>query len=210
MSHIVAAIVDPPGLWHRPAVDQIEPASASRDRQNLSDAIARVAQGSQSALEDVYTRTGAKLFGICLRILGDKSEAEDALQEVYVSVWRRADSFDPERASPITWLATLARNRAIDKLRSSGRVRATQPLEAALDKPDGSQDALAGLEGAQESARLLRCVDELEERQSSAIRAAFFDGNTYSELAERGNVPLGTMKSWVRRGLLRLRECLER
>ncbi len=191
-------------------VDRVESTSASSEHQGLADALARVAQGSQAALEDVYARTCAKLFGVCLRILRDRSEAEDALQEVYVSVWRRAGSFDRDRASPITWLATLARNRAIDKLRSSGRSRASEPIDAALNMPDGGADALLRLEGKQERIRLLRCVEELEERQSSAIRAAFFDGLTYSELAERGNVPLGTMKSWVRRGLLRLRECLER
>ncbi|MDQ4087263.1 MAG: sigma-70 family RNA polymerase sigma factor [Pseudomonadota bacterium] len=191
-------------------MDRVESTSASSEHQGLADALARVAQGSQAALEDVYARTCAKLFGVCLRILRDRSEAEDALQEVYVSVWRRAGSFDRDRASPITWLATLARNRAIDKLRSSGRSRASEPIDAALNMPDGGADALLRLEGKQERIRLLRCVEELEERQSSAIRAAFFDGLTYSELAERGNVPLGTMKSWVRRGLLRLRECLER
>jgi RNA polymerase sigma factor (sigma-70 family) len=205
-----AGIVDVPRLWQRAAVEQTRTESASNDRQSLSEAIARVAQGSQSALEDVYSRTCAKLFGVCLRILGDRSEAEDALQEVYVSVWRKAETFDPDRASPITWLATLARNRAIDRLRSTGKARASEPIELALDKPDGAEDAFSRLEGKQERMRLMRCVEELEERQSSAIRAAFFDGYSYSELAERGKVPLGTMKSWVRRGLLRLRECLER
>jgi RNA polymerase sigma-70 factor (ECF subfamily) len=191
-------------------MDRVESTSASAEHQPLADALARVAQGSQAALEDVYARTCAKLYGVCLRILRDRSEAEDALQEVYVSVWRRAASFDRDRASPITWLATLARNRAIDRLRSSGRSRATEPVEAAINTPDAADDAFMQVQGRQERTRLLACVDELEERQSDAIRAAFFDGFTYSELAERGNVPLGTMKSWVRRALLRLRECLER
>ncbi|MFN3945224.1 MAG: sigma-70 family RNA polymerase sigma factor [Allosphingosinicella sp.] len=191
-------------------MDQLSPSTAAADRKSLAEAIGRVAEGSQAALEEVYARTRAKLFGVCLRILRDRGEAEDALQDVYVSLWRRAGSFDPDRASPISWLAALARNRAIDRFRASGRVRAAAPIEAALERPDGSPDALTRLESREEGTRLFGCVEELEERQASAIRAAFFDGYSYSELAERIGVPLGTMKSWVRRGLLRLRECLER
>jgi RNA polymerase sigma-70 factor (ECF subfamily) len=187
---------------------QILAARAARD--SLSDALAAVARGSEGALQEVYSKTSAKLFGLCLRILGDKGEAEDALQEVYVSVWRRAGSFDRTRASPVTWLAALARNRAIDRLRASGRPRPSEPIEAAGGIADESPDALAALETGEEKARLLGCVEELEDRQAGSIRAAFFGGLSYPELAEREDVPLGTMKSWIRRGLLKLRECLER
>jgi RNA polymerase sigma-70 factor (ECF subfamily) len=181
--------------------------TAADERQRLVDALIRVREGSQSALEEVYSRTSSKLFGICLRILGDRSEAEDALQEVYVNVWRRAGSFDPSRASPISWLAAMARNRAIDHVRSSGR-RKQDPLELAAEIADDSASAPELIEQDQESGRLHHCLDELEQRQRAAIRSAFFDGYTYSELADRTDVPLGTMKSWVRRGLLRLKECL--
>lgn len=179
-------------------------------RQKLTEALQSVARGHRAALDEVYESTAAKLFGICLRILRDRGEAEDALQEVYVSVWRRAASFDAGRGSPITWLATLARNSAIDRLRASGRLHPAAPIEDALAVADPSPDALSGIEAGQERARLTSCLDELERRQAGAIRAAFFDGFTYAELAERAGVPLPTVKSWVRRGLLRLRECLER
>ncbi|HEX9932982.1 MAG TPA: sigma-70 family RNA polymerase sigma factor [Allosphingosinicella sp.] len=185
-------------------------AGAREERERLAEALGRVSGGSEAALQEVYRRTSAKLFGLILRILDDRGEAEDALQEVYVSVWRRAGSFDPSRASPITWLAALARNRAIDRLRASGRPRPAEPIEAASGISDDGPDALAGLEASEDRARLMGCVDELEDRQSGAIRDAFFGGFSYPELAERGGVPLGTMKSWVRRGLLKLRECLER
>ena len=178
-------------------------------RRRLSDALARAGQGSQAALAEIYEATSAKLFGICLRILGDRGEAEDALQDIYLNVWRKAGSFDPERASPITWLATLARNRSIDRLRAMGG-RRSEPVEAALDIADPTPDAAARMESSESTARLTGCIGELETRRAEAIRTAFYEGATYAELADRTGVPLGTMKSWVRRGLLQLKECLER
>jgi len=204
--HVVAT----PHLWHVRIVERGRTKDGGVERQQLVDALERIGAGDEGALGEVYDRTSAKLFGVCLRILGDRGEAEDALQEVYVSVWRRAGSFDASRASAVTWLATLARNRAIDRLRAAGRPCATAPIEAALAMPDTADDALALLEAGEDRARLTGCIEELETRQSGAIRAAFFDGYTYAELAAREDVPLATMKSWVRRGLLRLRECLER
>lgn len=182
-------------------------AGAASERDALTRALARVAGGDEAALREVYRRTSAKLFGICLRILGDRQEAEDALQDIYVTVWKRAGGFDPARASPVTWLATVARNRAIDRLRARG-TRSFTGVEDAAAVPDPRPDALAGLEAAEGQGQLHRCLDELEARQRHAIRAAFFGGMTYAELADAGAVPLGTMKSWVRRGLLRLKACL--
>ena len=182
---------------------------ADADRAALGAALAGVGEGSETALAEVYRETSAKLFGICIRILADRSEAEDVLQEVYVSVWRNAARFDPDRASPITWLAVIARNREIDRLRAR-RDRFHAPVEAAAALADTAPDATALIEGEQDALRLAACLDELETRQAGAIRAAFFDGFTYADLASRADVPLGTMKSWVRRGLLRLRDCLGR
>jgi RNA polymerase sigma-70 factor (ECF subfamily) len=177
------------------------------ERQALVRALARVADGSEAGLRDVYARTSAKLFGICLRILSDRQEAEDALQDIYVTVWKRAGTFDADRASPVTWLATIARNRSIDRLRARG-VRPFTTLDAAAEVADTRPDAVAGIEAAQERNRLMLCLDTLEARQAGVIRAAFFGGSTYSELADASAVPLGTMKSWVRRGLIRLKACL--
>ena len=192
------------------AADLREPGEGmSRTRKRLADALGRVASGNESALAEVYESTAAKLFGICLRILGNRSDAEDVLQEVYLNVWSKAGSFDPERASPITWLAALARNRAIDRLRSAG-TRTYDPVDEAFQVADTRPRADALIEETQESARLSACIDQLEGRQSEAIRTAFFQGVTYAQLATRKGVPLATMKSWVRRGLLNLRECLGR
>lgn len=176
----------------------------------MSDALQRAGRGEKPALEGIYQATSAKLFGICLRILHDRQEAEDVLQEVYVSVWRRAASFDPARASPITWLATLARNRSIDRLRSGAKARRMRPIDDAVAISDPAPGALAQVVSSEEHRRLMGCLDELEPRHAAAIRAAFLDGATYEDLAQRVNVPLGTMKSWIRRSLMRLRDCLER
>ena len=183
------------------------PSGATADREALARALTAVAAGSESALRDVYRSTSAKLFGICLRILNDRAEAEDALQDIYVTIWRRAAGYDADRASPVTWLATIARNRAIDRLRARGG-RSFASIEEAAAVPDPRPDALARLEGAQAIGKLHACLAELEARQAQAIRAAFFGGMTYVELADAGAVPLGTMKSWVRRGLIRLKACL--
>ena len=183
---------------------------ADTSRIQLAAALVRVATGDRAALRMVYKDTSAKLFGVVLRIVNDRSEAEDVLQDVFVTVWRKAATFDPAKASPITWLVAIARNRAIDRVRASGMSRRTDPIEAAGEVSDPAPVATELVEAAQERERLTRCLDELEARQATAIRAAFLDGATYEDLARRMKVPLGTMKSWIRRGLLKLRTCLER
>lgn len=166
-----------------------------------------VAAGDRTALADLYGRTSGKLYGICVRLLGNEPEAEEVLQDVYLTVWNKAASFDRNKASPITWLAVLARNKSIDRLR---RPRSpTTSMDDAPDVADERPSALEVLEQDEDQARLARCLEELEQQQQSSIRAAFLDGATYPQLAEREQVPLGTMKSWIRRGLIRLRGCLE-
>ncbi|MFM7404935.1 MAG: sigma-70 family RNA polymerase sigma factor [Erythrobacter sp.] len=187
--------------WPRPTNDDA--------REALRDAMVRLGAGDQAALEEIYRATRVKLFGICLRILGDRKEAEDALQDVYFNLWQRADRYDPARASPIAWLATFARNRAIDRLRS-GKVRGNAvAVEEAAPIADESPLADALLVDAEQAAQIYKCLGTLDNRTQSQIRAAFFEGYTYAQLAEAADVPLGTMKSWIRRGLQRLRACLE-
>ena len=182
---------------------------ASDARLKLVEALVRTGHEDRTAFRDLYALTSAKLFGICYRICGERQAAEDVLHDVYLTIWKRAGAYEPHRASPITWLATIARNRAIDWRRAQG-VRRSTPIEDAppiLDEAPLASDAMVADE---EAHRLHGCLEGLEDRQRGAIRTAFFDGITYAELAERESVPLGTMKSWVRRGLAKLRECLER
>ena len=184
--------------------------AANDARATLSRALVAVGGGDRRAFALIYERTSAKLFGICLRILGSRSEAEEVLQEAYVNVWRNAGRFDPERASPISWLAALARNKAIDRLRAKGP-RTSEPIDGdTLQVADPSPLASELLEASEDRERLGGCIGELEQRQAAAIRRAFFGGLTYAELAQADSVPLGTMKSWIRRGLAKLKECLER
>lgn len=182
-------------------------ASRTAARERLTDALTRVAGGDRSALRTLYSLTSAKLFGICLRICQDNGGAEDVLQEVYVKVWQRAGRFDPARASPITWLAAIARNAAIDWRRAQAP-RREDALDPALVVADDRPLADAQIEADEDGARMSRCLDTLERQIGQAIRAAFFGGLTYAQLAQRDGVPLGTMKTWIRRGLMQLRTCL--
>jgi RNA polymerase sigma-70 factor (ECF subfamily) len=181
--------------------------AASQD--TLAPLMARIAQGDRAALRDLYAASSAKLFGVCLRILSDREEAEDVLQDVYVTIWRRADRFDPSRASVGAWISTIARNRAIDRLRARGPLAWAEPVED-LQIADEQPGVESLLSAADDAARLAACLAELDERTRAVIRTAFFDGVTYEALARRMDTPLGTVKSWIRRGLARLKGCLER
>ena len=172
-----------------------DPSSANAARAALVEALIRTGDADRDAFRAVYQLTSAKLFGICLRICEDRQGAEDVLHDVYLTIWHRAATYRPERASPIAWLATIARNRAIDWRRRQ------------LADPARAQDET--LIADELHGRLHGCLEAIEPRQRSAIRSAFFGGLTYAELALAQAVPLGTMKSWVRRGLLALRGCLD-
>lgn len=181
---------------------------SSDDRLRLGRLLSLTGAGDSGAFTELYERTSARLFGICLRMLHDRAEAEEVLQEVFVTVWRRAEDFDPALGAPTTWLISLARNKAVDRLRQRS-VRAplqTIDLEQLADDGRGPP---ADAEASQEYRRLQSCLEQLDPKQRRSIREAFLSGATYKELAERCQVPLGTMKSWIRRALTQLRKCLE-
>ncbi|MEH3048104.1 sigma-70 family RNA polymerase sigma factor [Sphingomonas adhaesiva] len=178
-------------------------------RAALAAALAATGLRDGAAFRKVYQLTSAKLFGICLRICGERQAAEDVLQEVYLIIWRRAASFEPLRSSPITWLATIARNRAIDWRRANGHPLPPPPdaePRAAVETADDAALADVAMIAREDAHHVHRCLATLDRGSRDAIRAAFLDGATYAELAERAGVPLATMKSRVRRGLLQLRK----
>jgi RNA polymerase sigma-70 factor (ECF subfamily) len=175
----------------------------------LEALLCQVALGNRAAFEALYRGTSNRLFGICLRVLTDRAEAEETLQEVFTTVWRKASQFDAARSTAMTWLAALARNRAIDRLRSLPARAAHATLDMAQELEDPGTSPAQQAEAAMDRERLERCLSQLETRRRSLIRAAFFEGSTYEELAARIQAPLGSIKSWIRRGLLQLRACLE-
>jgi RNA polymerase sigma-70 factor (ECF subfamily) len=170
--------------------------------------IVRVSMRDRAAFDLLYRRTSAKLFGVCLRVLRDRAEAEEALQEVFVKVWTKADRFAASELSPISWLVAIARNHAIDRLRS--RRERPAGIEAAAAVADQAPGPEAQVIAGAERDRIYRCLEELEDDRAAAVRGAYIGGESYAELAERHSVPLNTMRTWLRRSLMKLRECLER
>lgn len=180
------------------------------DHDEPGQLLLATAGGDSVAFEKLYRTTSSRLFGVCLRIIPQRAEAEDVLQEVFTNVWRKATQFDPSRASGLTWLTMMARNRAIDHLRSGRASRLSVPIENAEDVVETAPDAQGAAEAMLEGHRLDVCLDELEAPRRQLVRTAFFEGATYEELAQRSGNPLGTVKSWIRRSLAKLKVCLER
>lgn len=174
--------------------------------QDIADLIARCALRDRAAFKTLYERTSAKLFGVVLRILKDRSDAEEAIQEIYVKVWQRADRYVAGGYSPISWLVAVARNHSLDVLRARRPVSAD--MDAALEVPDAGPSPERAAEDSDERARIEHCLATLDPERADAVRGAYLDGYSYDELAARYDVPLNTMRTWLRRSLLRLRECL--
>lgn len=170
--------------------------------------IARASMGDRDAFAHLYDATAAKLLAVCLRVLNSRDEAEDVLQEVFVKIWNSADRYQRTGHSPMTWLITIARNTAIDRLRAR---RTHDDVDDLADRlaapgPDPEQTALA----TSEAGRMAACLDELDADRRAALTGAYFEGKTYKELADAFGIPLNTIRTWLRRGLAKLRECMSR
>jgi RNA polymerase sigma-70 factor (ECF subfamily) len=166
-----------------------------------------VARGDEAALERLYEATRAKLYGVLLRILGKPALAEEVMVETYLKIWKTADQFDPATASPITWLVAIARNRAIDIVRKRG--------DASIDEePEVSQAAsdapapLARREMTAELKRLLSCLGRLDPEKQRIVLLAYYSGWSRDQLANKLDIPVNTIKTWLRRSLLEIRECM--
>ena len=186
----------------------------------LADLLSRTALGERVAFDTLYRSTSAHLLGVILRIQTDRAQAEDVLQEVYVNIWRSAQSFNPALSQPTTWLNSIARNRAIDSLRrrqtdpatvssvvSNADDEETDMLQAL---PSDAPGPLELLEQASNAMALQACMDQLNRDQRQSLAMAYYHGLSHTEVAEQLSQPLGTVKSWVRRGLQGLKSCLER
>ena len=176
--------------------------------QEIEKLIGQIALGDRSAFSDLYDATSSKLFGVILRILKDKTAAEDALQDVYLKVWKNADRYASNGLSPMTWLITIARNTAIDRL------RAARPTDDLMNYQDVLPAAGPSPEGAAVAASDARaiafCLEELGADRRNAVKGAYLHGQSYADLARQFDVPLNTIRTWLRRSLLTLRECMSR
>jgi RNA polymerase sigma-70 factor (ECF subfamily) len=178
------------------------------EQVELADLILAVAAGDRGAYRQLYDKTAPKLFGIVLRIIRDRSMAEDILQDVFLRVWRKAGNFAPETGLPMAWLSSIARNRTIDVLRQKNLVLPdrdesdTDWQEKIADPRDGEADFM-------DISALRHCLSEIEEPARSCVLLAYYEGYSRDELAVRFDRPVNTIKTWLHRSLLVLRSCLE-
>ena len=187
--------------------------------RELASLLARVGMGDRACFSALYDRTSGHLLAVVLRIQRNRALAEDLLQEVYVSVWKAAGSFDAARSQPLTWLTHIARNRAIDSLRraqtqpqleSTTRDNDDERPDAAESMADSGPGPLELLGLASQKRELSACMERLTPPQRQSVALAFFDGLSHAEVAAQLREPLGTVKSWVRRALATLKGCLDR
>ena len=185
----------------------------------LAQALARIGIGDRAALAELYRLTASHLFAVVLRIVPQRALAEEVLQEVYLNVWRAAASYEAAQSQPLTWLTSIARNRAIDSVRRAK----SQPqfLDSAISndeeqdrdvyetRPDPGPGPAELMQRASEARLLQLCISRLSAEQQQSLALAYFQGLTHSEVAAQMGQPLGSVKSWVRRGLQALKNCLE-
>lgn len=205
----------------RPAhIMKTHPADWNERSRELALLLSRCALGDRRAFATLYQRSSAHLFAVVLRIQRDRGQAEELLQEIYVSLWTAAASYDAAHSQPLTWMTSIARHRAIDSLRRAQAqprtlVRAAEddgddpPEPPEPPAPEETSNPLALLDRAVEARQLAQCVQGLSPQQRQSVALAFYDGLSHAEVAARLRQPLGTVKSWVRRALASLRSCLD-
>jgi RNA polymerase sigma-70 factor, ECF subfamily len=168
-----------------------------------------VARGDETAFERLYDATRAKIYGVLLRILGRAALAEEVMKETYLKIWNTADGFDPTVASPTTWMVAIARNRAIDIVRKRGDLS----IEDEPEVPEAAAEApqpLARREMTEELKRLLSCLGRLDPEKQRIVLLAYYSGWSRDQLAQKLDIPVNTVKTWLRRSLLEIRECMEK
>lgn len=181
------------------------------DNELLCALLDRCGRGDESALKSLYTATSPKLYSLLLRIVKKRETAEEILQEVFLKVWNRADDYHSGKGSVMTWICTIARNRALDEIRKRNPAEPGPEIdETSWDDESGMfMGPLQDTMRESEARRIEVCLESLENNQKQSIFLAFFHGKTHIEIARFLDIPLGTVKSWVRRGLKQLRDCLD-
>lgn len=186
-----------------------ETADARRRDQELIDLVGKIAAGDQAAMAALYDSTSRLVYGLVLRVLGDAATAEEVALDVYTQVWRQAAAYDTGRGSPLAWLTTIARSRAIDRLRSGWQdQQRKQPLDAVGDAPAGAAGPEEMTVAAERQRLVRRALAQLAPEQREVLELAYYSGLSHSEIAAKLNQPLGTVKTRTRLGMIRLREAL--
>lgn len=173
----------------------------------LNNLVLRMAATDRAAFAAFYSAAAPKLFGLLIRILGTKTEAEDAMQEVFTRIWLRAAQFDPAKGGAMAWAITIARNHAIDLIRARKKGHIGDD-EAIATLADPAPRAETRLMAQGELSRINQCLARLDPAVETALRGAYLDGKSYSDLAIAANVPLNTLRTWLRRGLISLKDCM--
>lgn len=184
----------------------------------ISGLLQRVAGQDRAAFKTLYSEAAPKLTGVLTRILGNRAEVDDALQDVFIRVWQRAAQYQPDKGRGMSWMVAVARNHALDRLRrrpeaagmrqeQARDVDGQDPLDRVADPGAGAEETLVA---HGEARRVMVCFDELEADRAAAVKGAYLEGTSYQDLAARFDVPINTMRTWLRRGLQRLKECLDR
>jgi RNA polymerase sigma-70 factor, ECF subfamily len=174
----------------------------------LDDLVLRVARGDTAAFDALYDQMADVVFGVIRRVLRDPAQSEEVAQEVLVEVWRTATRFDPERGSAATWVLTMAHRRAIDRVRSAQAAHDREERVALRDHVPAFDEVAERVEHTLEREQVRRCLSNLTELQRESVTLAYYGGYTYREVGELLEVPLGTVKTRLRDGLIRLRDCM--
>jgi len=178
------------------------------DDVGLDGQLVLAAQGDQAAFETVYDQVAGAVFGLIQRVLRDSAQAEEVAQEALLEVWRTAERYDPARGSALAWIMTIAHRRAVDRVRSAAAAAAREVKAATIEPPAPADEVAESVESSLEAERVRRCLDGLSEPQRRAITLAYYSGYTYPQVASAVGVALGTVKTRIRDGLKRLRDCM--